>query len=116
MGELLLRNSDARGAATLTLNRPEVHNAFDDALIRALTETLTELGSDDRVRVVVLTGAGRSFCSGADLAWMRQAADYDHESNVRDARALMPCWKPSTPCRSRRSSVLRGLRWVAEPA
>lgn len=63
--------TDADGIATLTLARPERHNAMDAVMIGELADAARELGSDDRVRVVVLTGDGRSFCAGADLNWMR---------------------------------------------
>lgn len=76
------------GVVWLTLNRPEVHNAFDDRLIAALTDQLEELGQDETVRVVVLTGAGRSFSAGADLNWMRRTATYTEDENLADARAL----------------------------
>ena len=76
------------GVATVTLNRPKLHNAFDDAMIAALTAALNDLGSDPAVRVVVLRGAGKSFCAGGDLAWMRRMAGYSREENLADARAL----------------------------
>jgi methylglutaconyl-CoA hydratase len=62
---------DARGVAVLTLNRPQRHNALSEEMLRALTATATRLGRDPAVRVVVLTGAGGSFCAGGDLAWMQ---------------------------------------------
>ena len=74
--------------AIVTLNRPEVRNAFDDALISNLTRTLLELEKDDAVRAVVLTGAGSAFCAGADLNWMRRMAGYGYEQNLADAQAL----------------------------
>ena len=73
--------------ATVTLDRPEVHNAFNDALIRRITETFLELGSDPAVRVVILRANGDSFSAGGDLNWMRRAAGYSAEENLRDARA-----------------------------
>ena len=72
----------------LTLDRPEIHNAFDDRLIAELTVELARLGADQAVRVVVLTGAGRSFSAGADLNWMRRTASYGDADNLADARAL----------------------------
>ena len=84
----ILEQVDARGVATVTLNRPDRHNAFDDALIAALTSTLGRLGADPAVRVVVLASAGRSFCAGADAEWMRRVARHDHEANLADARAV----------------------------
>lgn len=79
---------EARGVATVTLNRPEIHNAFDDHLIAALTRDLFDLAEEQSVRVIVLAGAGASFSAGADLNWMRRTALYDEEANLEDARAL----------------------------
>jgi methylglutaconyl-CoA hydratase len=80
--------TDARGVATLTLNRPDVHNAFDDALIAELDRLLAQLTDDRAVRVVVLAAAGRSFSAGADLHWMRRMAAFDEQQNVDDALRL----------------------------
>ncbi|HRQ66351.1 MAG TPA: enoyl-CoA hydratase/isomerase family protein [Xanthomonadaceae bacterium] len=74
--------------ATLTLNRPKVHNAFDDDLIVELTAALEQLSEDESVRAVVLTGAGKSFSAGADLHWMRAMARADEKENRKDARRL----------------------------
>jgi len=76
------------GVGRVTLNRPEVRNAFDDALIAALAKALAELDADPGVRVVVLAGNGPAFCAGADLNWMKRMAGYSDDENVRDARAL----------------------------
>ncbi len=76
------------GVATITLNRPDVHNAFDEKLIGDLTERFRDAGTDPAVRVVVLRGAGKSFCAGGDLGWMRRMADYSFEQNVEDAARL----------------------------
>jgi methylglutaconyl-CoA hydratase len=89
MTDALLRiERRAGGAVWLTLERPEIHNAFDDRLIVQLTAELARLGADDAVRVVVLTGAGGSFSAGADLNWMRRTATYGEAENLADARAL----------------------------
>ena len=72
----------------ITLNRPERHNAFDDALIASLTEALRDMEADASVRVVVLSGAGASFSAGADLGWMKRMAGFSREENVRDAMGL----------------------------
>ncbi len=74
--------------ARVTLNRPQLHNAFDEALIAALANAFQALYEDDGVRAVVLAGAGKSFSAGADLNWMQRAAGYDEERNRADARAL----------------------------
>lgn len=73
---------------TIALNRPEQHNAMTPALIAELTAVFESLARRDDIRVVVLTGQGRSFCAGADLAAMRAAADYTEEQNLADARAI----------------------------
>jgi methylglutaconyl-CoA hydratase len=78
----------AGGVVWLTLDRPEIHNAFDDRLIVELTAELARLGEDDAVRIVVLTGAGRSFSAGADLNWMRRTSTYGEAENLADAAAL----------------------------
>ena len=74
--------------AIVTLNRPEVRNAFDDVLIADLTRVFSEIEGDDTVRVMVLAGAGKAFCAGADLNWMKRMAGYGYEDNLRDANAL----------------------------
>jgi methylglutaconyl-CoA hydratase len=76
------------GVARLTLNRPDVRNAFDDALIALLNSTLENLASRDDVRLLVLTGAGKAFSAGADLNWMRRMADFSHAENHADALEL----------------------------
>jgi methylglutaconyl-CoA hydratase len=84
----VLSHIDARGVARVTLNRPEVHNALNAPLIRALTENFIRLGEDDTVRLVVLTGAGKSFCAGADLEDMKASGQKTTSENEADARAL----------------------------
>ena len=84
----ILLSSVERGVATLTLNRPEIHNAFDDGLIRALTEALDRIEADAAARVVVLQANGKSFSAGADLNWMRRISGYTEAENLRDAEAL----------------------------
>ncbi len=74
--------------AVITLNRPEVRNAFDETLIAGLTKQLQALDADRDVRAVVLAGAGPAFCAGADLNWMKRMAGYGYEQNLEDARAL----------------------------
>ena len=76
------------GIGRVTLNRPEVRNAFDDALIATLAKAFAELDADSSVRVVVLAGNGPAFCAGADLNWMKRMAGYSYDQNLRDARAL----------------------------
>jgi methylglutaconyl-CoA hydratase len=74
--------------AIVTLNRPEVRNAFDDALIAGLTKAFQDLDQDKEVVAVVLAGAGPAFCAGADLNWMKRMAGYTYDQNLADANAL----------------------------
>src|SRR6202165_4021448 len=76
------------GIARVTLNRPDVRNAFDDALIKLLHESFLSLGEDNSVRAIVLAGNGPAFCAGADLNWMKRMAGFSYQENLRDARAL----------------------------
>src|SRR5512144_1562201 len=76
------------GIATVTLNRPEVHNAFDDEVIAELTQAFRRLAADPAARVVVLRANGKSFSAGADLDWMQRVACYSHAQNAADAMAL----------------------------
>lgn len=84
----LLVETDPRGVATVTLNRPAVLNAFDEALIGRITETFERLSKDPAVRIVVLAAAGKSFCAGADIAWMQRAAANELQANLEDARSF----------------------------
>lgn len=79
---------DARGVATVTLNRPELHNAFNDELINELVLCFNELEKNSNIRLVILTGEGKSFCAGADLNWMKRMKDYTFEENVKDSQTL----------------------------
>jgi methylglutaconyl-CoA hydratase len=86
---------------TVTIDRPEVHNAFNEVVIAELTAAFGAMGERDDVRVVVLAGTGASFSAGADIHWMRRMVDYSYEENVADAgemasmlRAIRACPKP----------------------
>lgn len=72
----------------VTMNRPERHNAFDDVLIGQLTEAFRAMEADDGIRVIVLSGAGKSFSAGADLNWMKRMAGFSMDENRRDAMGL----------------------------
>ncbi len=74
--------------ATIWMNRPDRHNAFDENLIAELTAAFQALETDESVRVAVLAGRGKSFSAGADLNWMKRAAGYTVEQNLADARQL----------------------------
>ena len=89
------------GVATLWMNRPELNNAFNETVIGELTRALRAFDDDENVRVVVLAGRGKSFSAGADLNWMKRAASYSLEENLRDARAL--------------AGMLRTLAFLSKP-
>ncbi len=90
-----------RATAHVTLDRPEVHNAFDDALIAELTTALERLDNDAGVRHVVLTGRGKTFSAGADLNWMRGMATASEDENRADALRL--------------AGLLRTLNFLSKP-
>jgi methylglutaconyl-CoA hydratase len=77
-----------RGVSTVTLNRPDVRNAFNDEVIAELTAVFAELAKREEVRCVVLAGNGPAFCAGADLNWMKRMAGYTREENIEDAAGL----------------------------
>lgn len=86
--ETLSITVDQRGVAVLTLARPEQHNALSSEMIADLTSAAALLGADRQVRVVVVTGAGASFCAGADLKWMRAQVDASRAQRIVEARKL----------------------------
>lgn len=79
---------DQRGVASLVLNRPEVHNAFDDLMIAELIQVLDKLAADTQVKVLLLSSNGKNFSAGADLNWMRSMAEKDYQQNLDDANEL----------------------------
>ncbi|MCB0377475.1 MAG: enoyl-CoA hydratase/isomerase family protein [Bdellovibrionales bacterium] len=74
--------------SVLTLKRPDVRNAFDDAMIAELTQAFHDLKNEESCRVLILQGAGESFCAGADLNWMKSMAQFSREDNLEDSRKL----------------------------
>jgi len=97
---LTLTHSD--GVAHITLCRPAVRNAFNDAAIADLTRAFTQAGAEPHIRAIVLSAEGPAFCAGADLHWMRRMADYTREQNLADAgqlaemlHTLYTCPKPT---------------------
>jgi methylglutaconyl-CoA hydratase len=86
----------------ITLNRPDVRNAFNDSVIAEVTAAFADLGQRSDVRCIVLAAQGTAFCAGADLNWMRRMADYSHDENLADAamlavmlRTIYECPKPT---------------------
>lgn len=76
------------GVATVTLDNADKHNAFDDAIIKTLTDIFHDIASRDDIKIMVLDANGKSFSAGADLAWMKRMAGYSYEDNLKDANAL----------------------------
>jgi len=90
--------SKDKNIATVTLNRPDVHNAMDERLMKELTACFKELSTDDNVRTIVLTGNGKSFCAGADLNWMKNMVNYTREENIRDSGLLLDMYDTIYNC------------------
>src|SRR5688572_30572569 len=88
-GEQPVLYSVEDAVARITLNRPEKRNALNPALIAGIKDALREASGDERVRVVVITGAGKDFCSGADLSVLQRIAEADVSENAEDARSLL---------------------------
>jgi methylglutaconyl-CoA hydratase len=86
--EQVLFDVDNRGVATVTLNNPEKHNAFDDSIIFALNHLFQAIAQCHDINVMVLASSGKNFSAGADLAWMQRMASYSYEENLSDANAL----------------------------
>lgn len=84
----ILTNVDDAGRATLTMNRPELHNAFNESFVAILTASLQRLEADPAVRLVMLAANGKSFSAGADLNDMRRMADNSREQNLADAKGI----------------------------
>jgi methylglutaconyl-CoA hydratase len=78
----------ANGVATVTMNRGEVHNAFNEGVIAGLTDAFRQVGDNPDVRAVLLRGVGKSFSAGADLSWMKRMSGYSYEENLTDALGL----------------------------
>lgn len=83
---------------TIALNRPDVHNAMNEQLMKELTNCFTEINNDDTIRIVILTGNGSSFCSGADLNWMKSMVNYSKEENIKDSELLLKLYEVIHQC------------------
>lgn len=86
--ETILLEVDARGVATLSLNQPDKHNALSGQSIAELTHAASSIASNEDIRIVVLTGTGKSFCAGGDLGWMRSQFEADRETRIAEAMKL----------------------------
>ncbi len=97
-----------RRAATITLNRPEKRNALDDVMIRELTSALTVASKDPDVRVVMITGAGAAFCSGADLDYLARISEYELDENRADSFRLAKLFRSIYEIRKPVIAVVNG--------
>ncbi|WP_416305271.1 enoyl-CoA hydratase/isomerase family protein [Neptunicella sp. SCSIO 80796] len=88
MTDSILYQENPSGVATVTLNRPEKHNAFDDLLINELTQLFQKIAENPAIRVMILAANGKSFCAGADVNWMQRMAAYNYDENLADANKL----------------------------
>lgn len=98
MNDVLLSDTDDRGVTTLTLNRPTRHNALDGALVSALLAEFERLQDEPETHVVVLRGSGKTFCSGADLAWVKKVVADGEVTNRKDARQLARLMQSLSEC------------------
>jgi methylglutaconyl-CoA hydratase len=96
--ETITVSRDPRGSAAVTLNRPEIRNAMNAILIAEVTDAFIELGADDGVRAIVIRGAGKAFCAGADLNWMRDVEDHAADQVAADSRRLEAMYRAIDEC------------------
>jgi methylglutaconyl-CoA hydratase len=90
------------------LNRPDIHNAFNETMIRELIDCFEMINGLEEVRVVILRGKGKSFCAGADLNWMRGVARYSFEQNFRESLNLSKCFFTIYTCKKPTIAVIHG--------
>lgn len=98
MTNAVLERLQSGPVAQVRLTRPDVRNAFNAELIGALTAAFTELGTDESVRAIVLSGEGTVFCGGADISWMRASLDLTYAQNVADAQAMSDMFRAIDRC------------------
>lgn len=106
--QTLLIETDSRGVRTITLNRPQVHNAFNAEVVQELHQAFRQADEDAAVRAVVLRGAGKNFSAGADVDWMRHQAEGGEEINRRGARAMADMFVAIDRCSKPVLGVIQG--------
>ena len=94
--------------AVIWLNRPEIHNAFNEVMIQELIDCIDAVNFMDEIRIVVLRGRGKSFCAGADLNWMRGVAQYTFEQNFMESLNLSKCFFAIYTCKKPTIAVVHG--------
>ncbi|HEX2011905.1 MAG TPA: enoyl-CoA hydratase-related protein, partial [Roseateles sp.] len=100
---------DRRGVARLTMTRPEVFNAFNEAMIAELGQAIERLTADPHVRLIVLAGSGKAFSAGADLQWMKRASEASQPENVEDARRFAAMLQRIAECPKPTIARVQGL-------
>lgn len=103
--ELEIKNK----VATVWLNRPEVHNAFNNVMISEITECFNFLSGSSGISVIILRGRGKSFCAGADLNWMRDVARQSYEENFEESRKLANCFYAVYTCKKPTIALVHGV-------
>ena len=98
MESMINTSLDARGVMTIELNRPDVHNAFNDELIEKMISLFEKIEQDKHIRLIILSGAGKSFCAGADLNWMKSMKGYSKEENFEDSKKLAKMFHLMNQC------------------
>ncbi len=98
MGYNTLKLQKKDDVVTIFLNRPEVHNAMNEELMKELTSCFKKIGHDKNIRTIVLTGEGKSFCAGADLNWMKSMVDYSKKENIKDSELLLDLYDTIYNC------------------
>ncbi len=107
--ETVTIETDARGVARVTMNRPEVFNAFNEAMIAELGQAFEQLSADPAVRLIVLAGSGKAFSAGADLQWMKRAAEATQAANLEDARRFAAMLQRIAECPKPTLARVQGL-------
>ncbi len=87
-----------KDVVTVILNRPEAHNAMNEELMKELTSCFKELNKDEKTRIIILTGNGKSFCAGADLNWMKSMVKHSKEENIKDSQLLLDLYETIYSC------------------
>lgn len=103
-----LQTTTENNILTISLNRPEVHNAFDEVMIDEIKTAFQQASKDDSVRLIVLRGNGKSFCAGADLNWMRNVSTYTYEQNFKESQNLAECFYAIYTCSKPTIAVVHG--------
>jgi methylglutaconyl-CoA hydratase len=103
-----LQTTTENNIHTICLNRPDVHNAFDEVMIAEIKDAFTQASKKESLRLIVLRGNGKSFCAGADLNWMRNVSTYTYEQNLKESQNLAECFYAIYSCSKPTIAVVHG--------